>query len=149
MTSRSNVLKSRRSDRSDYGFARVRDKAFDAVLDLWRRRQSEGQKLTDLASVLHRDIAAVCRNLSGPGNWTLRTFGELVEAMDGEVEISVHALGDPLPTRSNYDAYCEYEAPTKLSAPVPPPDTKPGTDTRNGMAILDEIKRTISAPVGV
>lgn len=108
----SKALKSQRSDRGDYGFARVRDKAFDAVLELWRRRQSEGRKLTDLASVLHRDGAAVCRNLSGPGNWTLRTFGELVEAMDGEVEISVHALEDPLPTRSN--------SPSLLSRPAAP-----------------------------
>lgn len=97
-------------DRANYGFARVRDAAFDAVLSLWRRRQSEGWKQADLADILNRDRSWVSRNLRGPGNWTLRTFGELVEALNGEAEITVHALEEPLHPAPNFDAYIGYRA---------------------------------------
>ena len=100
MTSQSRVLKRRRRkhrDRADYGFARVRDIAFDAVQSLWRRRRSEGMKQVDIARSLEREPAWVNRSLRGPGNWTLRTFGEMVEALNGEIEITVHAMEDPLP----------------------------------------------------
>lgn len=93
MTSRSG-----RSSREDYGFARVRDLAFDAVSSLWRR-QAEGFTQKDLAERVGRDPAWVCRQLSGPGNWTFRTFGALVEALDGEAEILVEALETPLLSR--------------------------------------------------
>src|SRR5947209_3442647 len=96
-------------DRADYGFARARDLAFDAVQSLWRRRRSEGIKQIDIAKALDREPAWVNRSLRGPGNWTLRTFGELVEALNGEVDISVHALEDPLPIALNYHAYAGYE----------------------------------------
>jgi hypothetical protein len=116
MTSRSaatNKPKRRKHrDRADYGFARARDLAFDAVQSLWRRRRSQGMKQIDIARALDREPAWVNRSLRGPGNWTLRTFGELVEALNGEIDISVHALEDPLPTAVNYHAYAGYETPS-------------------------------------
>ncbi len=114
MTSQSpEVRKSKRRkhrDRADYGFARARDLAFDAVQSLWHRRRSQGMKQIDIARALDREPAWVNRSLRGPGNWTLRTFGELVEALDGEIDISVHALEDPLPMAPNYHAYAGYES---------------------------------------
>lgn len=113
----SNLSAKRGSDRGDYGFARVRDLAYDAVISLWRRRKAEGLKQTDIATVLNRDPAWVSRQLAGPGNWTLRTFGELVEAMNGEAEIQVFGLEDPEEKLSNFDAYAGYGAiPTGKAA---------------------------------
>ena len=91
--------------RRDYGFARVRDLAFDAVRELWAKRQGAGMKQTELAARLGRDTAWVSKKLKGPGNWTLRTFGELVEALDGDAEIIVVGLETPLRLRPNFDAY--------------------------------------------
>ena len=108
MTSRSDLVELTPQERRDYGFARVRDSAFDAVCSLWARRQSEGMTQADLAAAIDVDAGWLSRNLSGPGNWTLRTFGALVEGLRGEAEISVRALEDPLPVRSNYHAYVEY-----------------------------------------
>jgi hypothetical protein len=47
-----------------------------------------------LAEAIGRDRGWVSRNLSAPGNWTLRTFGELIQGLGGEPVISVHALED-------------------------------------------------------
>lgn len=93
------------TDKGDYGFARVRDKAFDAVHDLWTKRKSQGVLLKDVASSIGRDTGWVSKQLSGPGNWTLRTFGELVEALNGEAEITVFGFEDSVAERSNFDAY--------------------------------------------
>jgi hypothetical protein len=96
-------------ERRDYGFARVRDIAFDAIQTLWRRRHGEGMKQTDIVRAIGRQPAWVSRNLRAPGNWTLRTIGELAEALGGEVEIIVHAMEDPPAPRRNFTAYDEYE----------------------------------------
>jgi hypothetical protein len=69
-----------------------------------------------------RDTAWVSRSLRGPGNWTLRTLGELVEALNGEIEIKIHALEDSPSTNSNYHAYAGYE-------PVPAASSTVGTLT--------------------
>lgn len=90
-----------------FGFARTRDKAFGAIRKLWRQREAEGWTQADLAEKLSRDPAWVSRKLSGPTNWTLRTFGELTDAMDGEVEIEIYDLNAPAPLR-NHDAYAGY-----------------------------------------
>ena len=82
MTRSSSIVRKHGSDRGDYGFARARDIAFDAVLALWRKRKAAGVKQSDIAAALGRDPAWVSKQLKGPGNWTLRTIGELVEAMD-------------------------------------------------------------------
>lgn len=102
--------RSSRSDSEDYGFARVKDLAFDAVSSLWRRRQAQGVTQKDLAEKIGRDPAWVSRQLKGPGNWTFRTFGALVEALDGEAEIQVEALEAPPAIKSNFDAYAAHDA---------------------------------------
>jgi|SRR5579884_3041866 len=95
----------KRSELEDYGFARVRDVAFDAVMDLWRKRQEAGVTQKDIAHRLDKDPAWVSRQLKGPGNWTLRTFGALVEALNGEAEITVYPIEIPAGNGQNYDAY--------------------------------------------
>ncbi len=109
MTSRSNQVR-RHTDLSDYGFARVRDLAFDAVHALFRHRQeTEGTQQKDIAARLECSPARINRTLSAPGNWTLRTFGELVEALGGDVQIIVRPVEDARAAeRGNYDAYEEY-----------------------------------------
>lgn len=115
MTSRSEPNPLAARDLADFGFARVRDLAFDAVQRLWRRRQAEGMSQKHVADVLQRDPAWVSRRLRAPGNWTLRTFGEFVQALDGEAEITVYALEDPPADPQNFDAYEGYITPNKYS----------------------------------
>ncbi len=93
----------------DYGLARVRDVAFDAVHRLWRRRQAEGMTQKHLAAKVGRDPATISRNLRAPGNWTFRTFGELIEALNGNVRIIIDAAEDSSPNPSNYDAYDDHD----------------------------------------
>lgn len=95
-------------DLADYGFARFRDQIFDAVLGLWRRRREGGWTQKIVADKIGRDPGWVSRTLSSPGNWTLKTAGELIQALDGEAEIRVLALEDAPTTPSNYDAYEGY-----------------------------------------
>jgi transcriptional regulator with XRE-family HTH domain len=78
-----------------FGCARARDLAFNAVRALWKRRRSQGMTQNDLAAKIGRNPAWVSRNLQGPGNWTLRTIGAFVVALNGELEIKAHALEDP------------------------------------------------------
>jgi transcriptional regulator with XRE-family HTH domain len=112
MTSQSKQIVMTPNERADYGFARVRDAAYDAVMDLWRRRKAEGMTQAQLADALGGDTGWLSRNLKGPGNWTLRTVGRFVEALNGEVELKVHGLEDPLPVPPNYHAYVRYEHQT-------------------------------------
>ena len=102
---------------ADFGKARVRDAAFDAVHKLWKRRKAEGITQNDLAKNLDRDPAWVSRQLRGPGNWTLNTFGELVIALRGEAEIEVCALEDQISDRRNYNAYDGYD-PIQQQLPI-------------------------------
>lgn len=117
-------------DLANYGFAHVKDIAFDAVKELWRRRRSEGMRQIDLAQALKRDPAWISRALSAPGNWTMRTFGELVVAMGGDIEIKIHAIEDPLPERTNYDAYAAHDllsydkTASVMDAPKKPQESK-------------------------
>lgn len=102
-----------------YGFARAKDIAFDAVQRLWRRRQAEGLKQTDLATSIGWDPAIVSRKLQGPSNWTLRTLGAFVEGLRGELQIRICAVEDPLNSCINYHAYAGYELPdTPLTGPA-------------------------------
>ena len=104
-----------------FGFARARDKAFAAIRTLWKLRQAQGVTQTDLALRLDRDPAWVSRKLSGPTNWTLRTFGDLADALDGEVEIRIIDLNVGH-SPANFDAYSKLEddAVTWTGAPPPP-----------------------------
>ena len=100
-------------EREAFGFARARDVAFSAVRDLWKRRRAQGMTQKDLATRIGRDPAWVSRKLQGPGNWTLRTIGAFVVALNGEVEIKLHGLEDPSEELPNYlGAYEGYGAVT-------------------------------------
>jgi hypothetical protein len=70
-------------DLEEYGAARIRNEAFDQVCVLWERRRSEGWTQQQLADVIGRDPGWISRNLSAPGNWTLRTIGALTQALNG------------------------------------------------------------------
>ena len=70
---------------------------------------------TDIVAAVGRDAGWVSRTLRAPGNWTLRTIGELVEALNGEIEIIVHAKEEPTAQFSNYHAYAEYMPPPLTS----------------------------------
>lgn len=129
MTSRSSFAGITPRERGDYGFARARDIAFDAVQTLWRRRRSEGMKQADIVKAIGRQPAWVSRNLRAPGNWTLRTIGELVEALGGEIEIVVHPLEEPPEKPRNYSAYAGYETQQ------PPPAALGGASQFVGKAV--------------
>jgi hypothetical protein len=105
-------------ERALYGFARVRDAQFDAVRGLWDRRQAEGMQQADLARAIGKDEGWVSRNLRGPGNWTSKTVGAFVEGLNGEIEIKIYAIEDPLPIPPNYHAYAGYETEPALSVPI-------------------------------
>jgi hypothetical protein len=70
-----------------------------------------------IADAIGKDTGWVSRNLRGPGNWTLRTVGAFVEALDGEIEISIRPLEEPVTPRKNFHAYAGYE-PQPQQAPV-------------------------------
>ena len=114
-------------DRAKYGFGRVRNAAFDAVQGLWRRRKANGLTILELSQRLNKDPGWVSRNLKGPGNWTMRTFGGFVEGLDGEAEIIVHAIEDPVLPAPNYDAYTEIEAAANLLGGLRKGPTTKGT----------------------
>ncbi len=71
-------------------------------------------KQSDLAAILGRDPGWISNQLKGPGNWTLRTFGELVEAMDGEVEVQVLDRNEPLALKPNFDAYAVFDSEAQI-----------------------------------
>lgn len=98
-------FKRTKHDERRIGFTRVRDSAYDAVCSLWKKRKAEGMTQQDICAFLDRDPAWVSRNLAGPSNWTLRTFGELTEALNGVVSISVLPREEIAP--ENYDIYAE------------------------------------------
>jgi transcriptional regulator with XRE-family HTH domain len=109
MTSKSAQNEMSPRDRADFGYARVRNAAYEAVQKLWRRRKENGLTQQALAESIGMDPARLSKYLNGPGNWTLRTFGELVEGLDGEAEIRVFGLEDQLSTRPNFHAYADYD----------------------------------------
>lgn len=120
----------------NFGFSRARDKAFAAVRQLWRKRQSEGMTQIDLAARLGKDPAWVSRKLSGPSNWTLRTFGHIADALDGEVEIRLVDLNEDDGAQSNYDAFLGFGDNGGLDwlPKAPPPDAF-GTASWKGRAL--------------
>lgn len=121
---------------ADYGFARARDIAFDAVSVLWQRRRDAGMKQKELAETIGRDASWVSRNLRGPGNWTLRTLGELVEGLNGELKIIAEAVEDRPRISSNY-----YSAYDELPGPAPVP-----RGVNNGAQIIGESSASSFTP---
>ena len=108
MTSKSKIVPLNPSDLSDYGHARVRDVAFDAVLSLWHRRKETGMKQSDIAAAIGRDPGWVSRNLRGPGNWTFKTFGAFLEALNGEIEMQAFGKEDQCSGERNFHANDDY-----------------------------------------
>ncbi len=86
-------------DLADYGFVRLQSQLFDAVHSLWRRRIAEGRTFDDIAKRLGRSKRWVRNKYIGPAQWTLRAAGELISALDGEAEIHLPALEDPINER--------------------------------------------------
>ena len=122
-----------------FGFARTRDIAFNAVRDLWRRRRSHGMTQKDLAERIGRDPAWVSRKLQGPGNWTLRTIGTFVVALNGEIEIKIHDLEEPRKAFINYSgAYEEYGPPKG-----PPPKAAEQNGSTGNQIIGDQTKNRL------
>lgn len=132
MTSQSKIAPMKWSDRRAYGVERARSHAFAAVIELWRLRKANGMKQTELADRLGRDTGWLSKKLRGPGNWTLKTLGEMVEALDGEIEIQVHDINVQVPRKKNSNAYSGYEV--KPSA-LPPGGTKIERRTMTGAEV--------------
>jgi hypothetical protein len=137
MPANSKIKSMKPKDLRNYGHARARDLAFDAVQSLWRKRRAEGMKQSDLSNILDCEPAWISRNLRGPGNWTLRTFGALVQALRGDIEISVRAIEEPISLPRNYHAYAGYEIETNRRIVSPLPATP---------VTAIETQKTISAP---
>ena len=137
MTSQSKLLPLEKRDKADYGFHRARDIAFDAITALWRRREAAGMKQKDIADIIGRDRGWVSKTLRGPGNWTLRTIGELVVALDGELEIRVHAMDDAVQPAQNFHAYVEY------------PEVRTDQASDRGVQVIkfDKQRRTVESDV--
>jgi hypothetical protein len=106
-------------DLEKFGFARVRDLAYDAVHELWRRRKVEGWSQVHLAANIGRDTGWLSRYLQGPGNWTFRTFGALVEGLEGVVEIRVRAAEDFKRSPNNRGVYSDYIFDVERRPPTP------------------------------
>ena len=123
------------SERAQYGEARAKNLAFDAVSELWRRRRAEGMKQRDIADAIGRQPATVSRNLRGPRNFTLRTLGEFVEALNGELEIIVRANEDPLLVPTNYHAYLDNLAPETAYLPSSTTPTSSLTSQSTGVSV--------------
>ena len=95
--------------RAKYGAAVAKDVAFDAVQALWRRRHAENWTRKQAADAIGADEGWFSKQFTGPRNWTMETFGALVQSLNGDVEIIVHAAEDVAAARGNYDAYAEME----------------------------------------
>ncbi len=94
-----------RNERAELGAARAREAIFDAVFELWAKRNDDGLKQTDIASALGKHPSWVCRSLAGPGNWTLETFGSLAEALDAQIDVKL--VPREMLRPGNYDFYSD------------------------------------------
>jgi hypothetical protein len=108
MISRSAIDSMSPKERAQYGAAVAKGAAFDAVRDLWDRRKAEGWTQAKLANAIGVDEGWLSKQFVGPRNWTMETYGMLVEGLDGEPEILAHAVEEIADLR-NHDAYAEYE----------------------------------------
>lgn len=88
-----------------YAVHSAKARFYDEVLSLARQRIGNGEiRKADIADLLGKSPSWVTRTLGGPANWTLQTFAELVEALDGEYEIKVLA-GEDARSNDNYNVY--------------------------------------------
>lgn len=120
MTSQFGVDAMTPEERAQYGAAVAKDAAFDAVSKLWRRRRSENWTRKQAADSIAVDEGWYSKQFVGPRNWTMESFGALVQSLNGELEIIVHAMEDVSASeRANYDAYAELEDSPKRRSPPP------------------------------
>lgn len=71
-----------------YGRAITRVQVASAIWALWdRMRQEQGVDQQWLADRMGKDKSWASRLLKGPGNWTLDTVGEILEAMGGRLTL--------------------------------------------------------------
>jgi transcriptional regulator with XRE-family HTH domain len=71
-----------------YGRTVARVQVASAVWALWDRlRREHGVDQQWLADRMGKDKSWVSRLLKGPGNWTLDTVGEILEAMGGRITL--------------------------------------------------------------
>jgi cyanate lyase len=91
---RNNPFNFNKREMADSSVIGVRYEAFHAIYALWLKRKAEGMTQKDIADKLERDPAWVSRALGGPKNWTMRTLGELAEALGGHVEVKITAIED-------------------------------------------------------
>lgn len=105
-------------ENASYGQERAKSTAHLAVRELFYRRIKEGLTQEHIAKEIGKDPAWVSRVIKGPGNWTLKTLGALVVALDGILTIRVTAREDDKTCQhSNADAY--FIADTELH-PIAP-----------------------------
>ena len=106
-----------------YGEELAKGAAHRAVRELFDRRIHEGKKQEEIADKIGKDPAWLSRSIKGPANWTLKTLGALVVALDGKLTIKVGALEDHQQMNpSNYDAYdaidCELYSKNRFWYPL-------------------------------
>lgn len=93
-------------ENASYGEEKAKGSAHLAVRDLFYRRIREGKKQEEIAAAIGKDPAWLSRTMKGPANWTLKTLGALVIALDGELKIQVSASEDiAVNNLTNFDAY--------------------------------------------
>lgn len=105
-----------REERADLAARFAQQAAHEAIYQLWLRRKEEGWKQKSLGERIGRNVTWISRTLSGPANWTLKSLGEMAEALDAEVEIRVTPREEI--HAPNFDAYAEARAKqsTRLEA---------------------------------
>lgn len=97
-----------KEERADLAARFAQQAAHEAIYQLWLRRKEEGWKQKSLGERIGRNVTWISRTLSGPGNWTLKSLGEMAEALDAEVEIRVTPREEI--HAPNFDAYAEAKA---------------------------------------
>lgn len=125
MTSSSAINVMTPKELGKYGAAVAKDIAFDAVSALWRKRRADknwSQKLA--AESIGADEGWYSKQFNGPRNWTMESFGALVQSLNGNIEIIVRAAEDvSANNQNNYDAYAEMEDLLPSSKMPPSPKT--------------------------
>ena len=103
------------------------------VLALWRKRRADGVKQSEVAAILNCDPGWVSKQFRGPGNWTLRTIGELIEALDGDIEIAARPMEET--SLRNFDAYSGYGADPPGSSVVRAASTQSTVVTNDALKL--------------
>lgn len=125
-------------ERAKYGAALAKGAAFDAVGELWRRRKVEKWTLGQVADAIDVDLGWLSKQFNGPRNWTMETFGALVEGLNGEIEIIARPIEHRTSKGNNYDAYVAMDD-------LPSPSSPPKSDSSQGVVNFDPGPRVKAA----